>query len=421
MGVATRARLRILVISPSLPYPPVWGFGVRVYQLLRSLSRVHDVSLLTYGSPADADAVAQLRRICLAVYTVEARLPASRKRRAQTASLLSPLPYHYASLHSPAMQAAITRLGREELYDVIQIESSQMSRFTFPSGPALVLDEHNIEYELLYRIYRTERSLTRRLYNGLEYVKSRRLERQSWQRVDACLLTSAREEDIVRRSTPVRTSVVPNGVDLEYFQPADDAVNPASIVFTGQIHYRPNTDAVVHFVREIFPRILQRRPDATFTVVGHRVPAEVQRLAATNVVMTGWVPDVRPYLARAAAVVVPLRMGGGTRLKVLEALAMGKGLVSTTIGCEGLAVQDSEQLLVADAPQAFADAVVRLLDDRNLAHRLGARGRALVERDYGWDAVGRGLAGFLDSLRPVPANSPVVLQAASRLSKEGRA
>jgi glycosyltransferase involved in cell wall biosynthesis len=155
---------------------------------------------------------------------------------------------------------------------------------------------------------------------------------------------------------------------------------------------------VTHFVREVFPLILRERPAATFTAVGHRAPAEVQRLAGPNVMVTGWVDDVRPHLARAAVVAVPLRMGGGTRLKVLEALAMGKGVVTTSLGCEGLNVRHGEHLLVGDTPKAFADAVLYLLDRRDVAEELGSRGRQLVERSYGWAASVARLEAFYRNL-----------------------
>jgi glycosyltransferase involved in cell wall biosynthesis len=191
------------------------------------------------------------------------------------------------------------------------------------------------------------------------------------------------------------TVVVPNGVDLEHFQPTDRPRDPTSIVFTGSIDYRPNTDAVTYFVREIFPQIIQGHPDATFMVVGMRPPEQVKSLAGRNVIVTGQVPDVRPYLARASVVIAPLRMGSGTRLKLLGAMAMGAAVVSTTLGCEGLAVRGGEHLLVADQPHLFARDVVRLLNDPGLASELGRQGRALVEREYGWASAAQRLDEFL--------------------------
>lgn len=390
------ARLRILIITPSIPYPLTWGFGIRVYQLVRHLAERHAVTLLSYAYPEEQQYLAPLRRLCAAVHTVPYPPAAWEKKRwAQLASLVSPRSYQRRSLHSPQMQAAIDRLLAAEPFDVIQIESSQMGGFTFRSPALVAVDEHNIEYELLFRTYRGERSPARRLYNGLEYAKFRREERRCWRQADACVVTSAREAAIVQghaRQTP--TAVVANGVDVEQFRPDETPVEAHRIVFTGLIRYRPNSDAALYCTREILPWIHQERPEVTLGIIGADPPAEVRRLAGPRVFVSGSVPDVRPYVRQAAVLVVPLRMGSGTRLKVLEGLAMGKAVVSTSLGCEGIDVRHGEHLLIADEPRAFAAAVLRLLADRELAATLGARGRALVERHYAWSRV----AAQLDDL-----------------------
>ena len=392
--------LRILLLTPSLPYPPIWGFGIRVYQLVRHLSRRHRVTLLTYGREgegreAEAENVAALRAVGAEVHVVPPPQPFGGKRGAQALSLLSPRSYQTASLQSPAMQDALTRLLAGQAFDLIQVESSQMAGFDFGGRVPLVLDEHNLEYELLYRLYQGERSPGRRLYNWAEYVKFYREERACWRRADACLLTSGREREILRGQTPDKPAVVvPNGVDIEFYQPSKALIEPGSLVFTGLMSYRPNIDGAAYFVEEVLPRIHRERPGVTLTIVGAGAGEEVERLAGPRVVVTGAVPDTRTYFARAAAAVVPLRMGSGTRLKVLEGLAMGKPLVSTSVGCEGIHVRDGEHLLIADEPQALADAVLRVLADTALAETLGRQGRALVEREYGWAAITAQLEDF---------------------------
>jgi glycosyltransferase involved in cell wall biosynthesis len=183
-------------------------------------------------------------------------------------------------------------------------------------------------------------------------------------------------------------------VDLRYFRPSAEPTIPDSLVFTGLMRYRPNHDAVKYFVREVLPLIRRVRPGVRLTVVGGDPPPELSRLAGPDVEITGGVPDVRPYVARAAAVVVPLRMGGGTRLKVLEALAMGKAVVSTGIGCEGLLAEDGVHLLTADDPQSLAERTLLVLSTPSLAGDLGRRGRLLVEENYGWERVVDGLRDF---------------------------
>ena len=257
------------------------------------------------------------------------------------------------------------------------------------------MDEHNLEYELLQRMIYTERSPLRKLYNFSEYVKFKREEQRCWQRADACILTSEREQTILKAHLSGKpTHVAPNGVDIEFFQPSSSLPDPNSLVFTGLISYRPNTDAVIFFVKEVLPLIVQQRPKTVFSIVGMGAPDEVTRLAGPNVRVTGKVDDVRPYIQEASVFVVPLRMGSGTRLKVLEGLAMGKAMVSTRLGCEGIRVQDGKHLLMADEPATFAQATLNLMEDREKALHLGTAGRALVEQEYSWASIVQTMEDF---------------------------
>jgi len=394
--------LRILLLTPSLPYPPIWGFGIRVYQLIRELSRRHRVTLLTYGNendPTERENAAVMRGVCTEVCLVPLSLPPGGKRRMQALSLVSARSFQTASLLSPAMQTTLNRLLGENRFDIIQAESSQIAGFDFGRDVPLILDEHNLEYELLYRLYLGERSLGRRLYNWAEYQKFHREETECWRRADGCLLTSAREHTEVKRLLPDKPAmVIPNGVDIEFYQPTPTPPQPDSLVFTGLMTYRPNIDGVVYFIEEILPLIHKVRPNVTLSVVGAGSSPEVDRLAGPSVTLTGTVPDTRTYLAAAATAIVPLRMGSGTRLKVLEGLAMGKPMVSTSVGCEGIHVKNGEHLLIADDPQPFAEAVLRTLSEPPLAAALRSSGRRLVEDEYGWVAITARLVAFYASV-----------------------
>jgi glycosyltransferase involved in cell wall biosynthesis len=206
-------------------------------------------------------------------------------------------------------------------------------------------------------------------------------------------VTSEREAAIVRSLAPDTPLVsVPNGVDAGYFAPqADTLPDPASIVFSANLGYRPNVDAALYFVREIFPLILRQCPEAIFTIVGTGAPAEIQQLASRRIIITGRVPDVRPFIAKAAVFVVPIRYGSGTRLKVLEALAMRMPVVSTSLGAEGIPVLDGRHLLLADDPEPFATSVLRLLEDRSLARTLATCGRDMVLQEFRWEHLARRL------------------------------
>jgi glycosyltransferase involved in cell wall biosynthesis len=381
--------LNILVVSTQFPFPARSGFATRVYQLARQLAQHHNVTLLSYARPDEHAGVARLREQ-MSVEVVQCDRPSlGAKRASQLLSTASPRPFHCRAVYSHEMQRKIDELCSNHAFDVVQLESSLLCEFAFPAGTGIVLDEHNIEYEVFQRVSRTEHSMARRSFNALEYARFRRFERRWWTRVDGCAVTSEREERIVRsHARASAVAVVPNGVDLEYFRPSASAVQPRTVVFNGILDYRPNLDAARHLVDEVWPLVLRRHPDAQLTIVGRASEADVRRLSRPGVVVTGEVPDLRPYLERAAVVAVPIRMGGGTRLKVVEGLAMGKAMVSTSLGCEGVEVRDGEHLLIADWASAFAEKIVELFDDPALGRELGRAGRALAARNYSWEQAG---------------------------------
>ena len=407
-GDESDRRLRILFLTPGLPHPPIWGFGIRVNQFLRLLAREHEVALLTFEEPDEAEKVRAVAALGVTVHTVPRSKSSERdKRKAQLRSMFSRRSYQWRSLYSRAMQAKLEALTRSQPYDVIQIESSQLAGFDFGPGAVTVLDEHNIEYELLYRMYQTERSALRRLYNWLEYTKFKREEIDSWRRMSGCVMTSAREYKILQALTPGTAAIVgANAVDVEHFQPSTAPPKPNVLAMTGLMHYRPNIDGAVYFVEHVLPRILAVRPDTVFYIIGAGPTDELKRLTGPNVVVTDTVPDVRPFVHDASVFVVPLRMGGGTRLKVLEGLSMSKPVVSTSVGCEGIDVVDGEHLLIADDPESFAAATLRLMEDRAFAARLGEQGRQLVEAGYKWESVVARLVAFYRQLLTQNATRP---------------
>ncbi len=398
------ARLRILFVSWWLPYPPQsFGGAIRTYQILRHVAERHEVTLLAYGGPEALDDAAALSALGITVRLVPPPPTITgSKRLVQARSLLGTRSFDAGRLRSPAMQRAIDEVLAQAEHAAILVELSQMAHFRFPPGPLLIVDEQNIEFELHRRLARVESGLVRKAFNWIEAIKIRREEPRVWKRAGTCLVTSEREAGIVRNLVPSTPSVVvSNGVDTAYFAPADPSHrDPSALVFTGRMSYRPNTDAAIFFAREVLPIIRRRRPEVTLHLVGQDPPQEVQRLAGPHVVVTGHVDDVRPYLARAAVVVAPVRAGSGTRLKILEALAMGKAVVATRLGCEGLRLEGERHVLLAEDAPNFADEVLRVLGDPDLASALGRNGRLLVERVYGWPAVLEPLDEILDALEP---------------------
>lgn len=284
-------------------------------------------------------------------------------------------------------------------YDLVTFEFSQMAPYrrwlpNGDAGPAFVLDEHNIEYEVLRRTAGGEGGSLRRLYNGINMRKLRREEWHAWRTFDGCTVTSAHDEALLLRAAPgTPTAVIPNAVDLDFFQPRAAPAAPNTLLFFGAQNYFPNADGLRFFLQDILPLLKAAVPGAKLRVVGH-TPPSFRSLSSESVEMVGFVEDIRVEIERAAAVIVPLRIGGGTRLKIIEAMAMGKPVVSTRQGAEGLEVTSGREVLLADEPAAFAGAVARVLKDETLARSLGAMARRLVEDKYGWEAAVQRLEQF---------------------------
>ena len=234
-------------------------------------------------------------------------------------------------------------------------------------------------------------------------MKLRREERAAWRQFDRITLTSERDEELLRRDAPDKpTAVIPNAVDTDFFRPGEGPVEPGTILFFGAINYYPNTEGLLFFLDEVFPLVKREQPGAKLVIVGQMSPPAITSRASDDVIVTGLVDDVRAYLERAAVVIAPLRIGGGTRLKIVEAMSMGKPVVATSIGAEGLDVQPDENILLADTPGDFARQVARVLRDAALGVRLGDAARQIALSRYSWrDAVDR-LESFYARL-PSPA------------------
>ncbi|MCX7789916.1 MAG: glycosyltransferase family 4 protein, partial [Chloroflexaceae bacterium] len=308
----------------------------------------------------------------------------------QARGTFGPRTFQYYAFYSPALQALIDRALREERYDYIVVEQSQMAYFAARQAGAMhILDLHNIEYELLARRARVQRSPGRRLALTLEAIKFRRDEQRLYREFDLIFAPSARECATLRALPGMPTvAVAPNCIDVDHF--ALQTVEPAAneIVFVGSVHVDANRDAVNYFVQEVLPLIEAQVPDAHLSIVGGNPPPEIRAYGQRrNITVTGFVDDVREYMARARVMIAPFRSGGGTRLKILESMSSGLPVVATSIGAEGLDVVDGRDLLLADDSRAFAAAVVRLLRDGALRRQVIANGRRLVAERYSWQAV----------------------------------
>ncbi len=387
----------LLFLTPQPPFPPRQGTAIRNWGLLSGLARNHQVDLLTFTEDAGGRVHVVLRALCRRVATVA--MP-QRSMGARLGTLLrSSQPDLALRLHSDAFAARLRELLRDDAPDVVHIEGLELAgylpiiRKAAPNA-RVIYDAHNAETVIQQRAFRTDVRRPRRwpaaFYSWVQAARLASYEREVVQSVEHVLCVSAEDAAVLRELAGVEPLIVPNGLSLIDYQgilPAQlgDETGDRVLVFTGKMDYRPNVDAVRWFAAQIFPRIRAQHAQAQFVIVGQRPTAAVQALAAQpGIAVTGAVAEVQPYVAAASVYVAPLRMGGGTRFKLLEAMALHRAIVSTTIGAEGFAVQAGRELLLADEPAAFAEAVLSLMADPPRRAAMGAAGRAFVAAGYDW-------------------------------------
>jgi glycosyltransferase involved in cell wall biosynthesis len=403
----SQERLNILHVSPIPASPPRFGAQARMHGLMTRLAQRHDLTaVVLLDDEFDAEECRRaMQAYCHDVVFVSRPHVGGgpTKRLLQLQSLASPQSFERRMAAAPAMQRALDQVLRAKRFDLVNLEFSFLGECDLRQAPSnerlprLVVASHNIDYELARQYTRRGRSLAHRFYAGVNWRKLRREELGTYRDADGVYLCSADDERRLLCEIPgARTAVIPNAADVEYYQPRPvyPPADGRTVVFFGLLSYAPNIDGVIYFVQKIWPRIAEARPEARLKIIGGKPPRSLQLLAGPRVELTGFVPDLRPHLAAAAAVVVPLRLGGGTRLKIVEAMAMGKAIVSTTLGAEGIEAVPGQDLLVEDQPSAFADAVNRLLSDPELAARMGQSGRTLAVERYSWNGAARALESF---------------------------
>jgi glycosyltransferase involved in cell wall biosynthesis len=400
-------RLKILFVSHMPASPPRCGAQARVHGLMTQLGRHHD---LTAVMLIDDEFDLEECRLAIQAYcrgVVLVQNPYGRngyaKRLLQARSMASTRSFERLRVTVPAMQETLNRVLRARRFDVVNLEFPYLGHCNLrqaPTGeklPAVVVDSHEIAYDLARQFARNGGSLGRRLFAGTNWRKLRREELGTYRATDGVYLCSAADERRLLDQLPeARTAVIPNAADVDYYRPRPSNPPPdgRTIVYFGLLSTVPNVDGVTHFVQEIWPLIAAQHPEARFKIIGGRPSPSLLALAGPRIELTGLVPDLRPHLAEAAVVVVPLRLGGGTRLKIVEAMAMGKAIVTTTLGAEGIEAVPGRDLLVEDHPAAFAKAVSTLLANPSLAAGIGRSARQLAENHYSWSGAARALEAF---------------------------
>jgi sugar transferase (PEP-CTERM/EpsH1 system associated) len=383
-------RLRILTIAARPFYPADTGGRIRSSQTFERLSRRHHLTMLCFTTAADRpDDVARMRACCSELETIawsETAKFTPQFYAELVATLGSRLPYTVRKYRSAEMRRRVhARLATGE-YDLLLCDFLQPSINCIDERlTPKALFQHNVEAVIQARQAEHAENPLARAYLRVEAHKLARYERRATHAFDRCIMVS--EDDcrtVADQYGATNAVAIPTGVDTEYFTPAPDGETP-EIVFVGSMDWLPNQDAVSFFVRDVLPRIRRVVP-ATFTIVGRNPPASVRQYAQEpHVQVTGTVSDVRPFVARAQVCVVPLRIGGGTRIKIFEAMAMQKAVVSTTIGAEGLPVTHGANILLADTAEELANRVLDLLRDAPSRQRIGADGRKLVSSRFSWE------------------------------------
>jgi glycosyltransferase involved in cell wall biosynthesis len=395
--------MRILVLSPESPFPPQTGGQSRTYYLLKALSEEHEITLVTFDQSGDGLEPS----FPLRVERVPWEWPTPYRKMfegdadAVAAAVdflanVSDEPWFVSCYDSPSMRETLLRLQLHD-FSLIIIEHTFMARFIpcLPRSLPLVLDLHNVHTLMALREAEREAVPEKKRAAMQEAERTRAFERRVCSAAQLCLTCSEPESEAVRTLLGVdHVRVVPNGVNTAQFHPDETGAPTSDLIFTGTMNYAPNVEAVKYFCAGILPLVHRQLPEVCLHIVGAKPTIEVKALATGQVVIHGSVPVVQPYFRRAAVAIVPLLHGGGTRLKILEAAASGKAIVSTSLGAEGLELRPGEDLIIADSPSEFANAIIQLLTDEDRREQLGHHAREAAER-YDWDHIGKRLRALL--------------------------
>lgn len=398
--------MRILWVKVGGLWPLNTGGRLRSFNIVAELARLHQVVLLTTHAPGEnaetlADALPQCERVTSLPYSAP-KWHSARFVWTLMRSWFSSMPVDVWKHRVPALQREVNRLLATEHFDLCVVDFV----FAAPNvdlngGVPIAFFAHNVEYMILKRLGRAMRMPLLKALLEIEWRKMRRYEATVSRTARITIAVSPQDCELFKSLAPAaRVVSVATGVDVDYFVPRQVRESPLELVFTGSMDWHPNEDAVLYFMTRILPRVRQEIPDAAFTIVGRNPSRRVQQAAWDNSArVTGTLDDIRPYLEAAAVCVVPLRIGGGTRLKIFEALSMGKAVVATSIAVEGLPLIDGKHYLNADDPDEFAQNVIALLRAPERRRALGSAGRLLTRERYAWPQVVQQFSSYCETAR----------------------
>lgn len=380
------------------------GGKIRTGKMLEKLKDIFEISLISnMESPRDDEYLPQINNLCSDFHPVpwkEAPKYSPRFYLRVLSKTFSRYPITVINDYSRALEEKISDVLRSKPYDLVVCDFLQPSlNVRNISGYPTLLFQHNVESVITERYYRTVRNPLSKLFWWSQWQKMLRYEQQACRRFAGVVAVSEVDKETLERKFSLHhVFAIPTGVDTEYFAPREEAVEPNSLVFTGSMDWLPNEDAILFFAREILGRVKEHIPNVKLTVVGRnpsrRLLNEMRKYPEIDVV--GWVSDVRPYISRHSLYVIPLRIGGGTRIKAYEAMAMGKAVVSTHVGTEGLPLTNGQNVMLTDDPWHFAAAVVDLLQDHKKRQCLGETAREFVQRNFAWEKIAEIFSGVCE-------------------------
>jgi sugar transferase (PEP-CTERM/EpsH1 system associated) len=397
--------VKILWVKAGGLIPPDTGGKIRSYNILRQLAKDNEVTFFSFYANHENDEHRSLGKIFRRVITIPLDVPPTRSIGGvfdYAWNLFSTEPYNLTRYCRPIVRDELRALLREESFDVILCDFL-VAAGVIPWDVDLpkVVFTHNVEATIWRRHFEVASNLLWKALSWREWKRMEAAERKYLRKADQVLTVSDNDRNAFAAFlTPEKLTVIPTGADTDFFRPMPENEIPNSMVFVGSMDWLPNEDAMIYFVNEIFPLILEEMPDAVLYIVGRLPSSRLQSLASrhSQVNLTGRVEDVRPYFAKGSVNIVPIRIGGGTRIKIFEAMSMGKAVVSTTVGAEGLPLNDGEHLLLADDPASFARCTLTLLRNPSMRNNLGTAARGLIERKYSWTTVSAGFATVLQDV-----------------------
>jgi len=399
--------MKVLLLTQVLPFPPDSGPKVKTWNVLKYLAQRHAVTLVSFVRGNQQADVEKLRPYCHSIYTVPMMRGPLPDGLAMLQSFASRQPWMMVRDDRAAMRALIDRLCAETQFDVAHADQLNMAQYAARvTGARKILDAHNALWLLYKRLAETMRPGPRKWLLERDWRLLKEYEGRLCREFDGLLAVSEEDAVALREAAgrDLKITVIPIAVDTDELPVTARAPQANHVLHIGTMYWPPNIDGMQWFIQEAYPHIRAARPDVSLDVVGSRPPQELTAFNGNghNINVTGYVAEVQPYLEQCGVFIVPLRAGGGMRVKILEALARGLPLVTTSLGCEGIAVKHGQHVLIADTPKEFAQATLNLLNNRALADELGRNGRALIESTYDYRAACRPLEDLYHA-EPVPA------------------